>query len=178
MLRANAISKEIVNQVLTDPGTQVLAAQFVTELLQNEQLLKKAVIFSRAVINDGGTQAAINSLAERSIQRLLADPRTKQLILNFVESILFDVHTKKACQDLLSQLTADKETKQLLAAFFQNVLKSETVKNEAVSLGKNVTKQVITDSNIQEETGVALWGAVKKMFIPSWFHSSEIEKAS
>lgn len=175
VLRANEISKAIVNQVLTDPSTLKLALQFLMELLQDEKLLRNAIEFVKAVLNDSETQATISNVAERTLQRLLADEKTKKLTLAFVQSILADATTKEACQDLLTQLTADKETKKLLADFFKNVLSSDVVTSEAVSLGKNVTKQVITDRGIQEETGVALWAAVKNSLTPTWFLTSEVK---
>ena len=175
MLRANEISKAIVNQVLNDQATLELASGFLTKLLENKELVDKSVVFVRAVINDKETQETVKKLTEASLKNLVEQESTRKIILDYIREIIVDSYTRESCKQLLDDLAADRQTKQILADFFKSVLQSETVTNEAVSLGKNVTKQIVTDKQIQDQTGTALWMAVKKTLTPTWFFTQEIQ---
>ena len=173
MLRANEISKAIINQVLTDPATVELTTNFVTKLLEDEEVVKNAVALVTAVVNDAETQRNLNKVAADTLQHLLDAESTRTLLLNYIRGLLVDNYTKQSCKELLDRLAADRETRQILADFFKRVLDSDTVTNQAVTLGKDVTKQIVTDKVIQEETGMALWTAVKMTFTPSWLFTKE-----
>ncbi len=76
-------------------------------------------------------------------------------------------------------VAADPQSKQILADFFKNVLSSKTVTDQAVNLGKNVSREVVNDKKLQEESVDALWQIFKLSLTPGWFASTEINtKAS
>lgn len=58
-----------------------------------------------------------------------------------------------------------------MANFFKDVLATNTVKLQGAVLAQEVTKRVLSDSQIQEKAGEAMWSAVKHSVTPKMWSS-------
>eukprot|EP00794_Sanderia_malayensis_P020493 gene20493-22509_t len=177
VLRANEISKAIVNEVLNDSNTLELATDFVVKLLEHEDIRVKAQHFVISVMDAPETRMHVNRLAAGTVASVLETESTRQLLLDFVKSILLEEETVESCKQLLNAVASDPQSKQILADFFKDVLVSDTVTDQAIDLGKHVSREVVMDKKLQEESVDALWSVFKMSLTPGWlFSSKEISK--
>ena len=126
-----------------------------------------AIMCSRNV-KYGLKNIARNNLKQQLIY-LLENQEIRTFLLDNIRLLLLDENTKEACQLLIKNLTDDPETKKLLQTFLKDVISSDTVTSQAISLGKDVTRSVIDDENVQKQTGNALWNATIHAITPRWF---------
>ena len=144
-----------MKKVLQDPAT----VEQVTNLTKD---------LSTAILKDPQTRSAGSLLAADAVKNLLKNEESRQLILDYVEAIIMDERTQQSCKELLRMLGENQENKEILANFFKRVLSTDTVKSQATVLGLEVTQQVVTDKNVQEQAGNAFWNILKRLMTPSW----------
>jgi len=126
----------------------------------------------------------------RLLQRLMTDREMQENVSEFTSRIIYDVMKKpeteiqlgqlfrrailqKDNQDalyiLLKEFIDDKKTKQLLTNLAlevtHQVLNDETVKTAATTF----VKDVLNDSDLQQQSGDFAWNAVKNALKPRWF---------
>ena len=160
---------EVLKEILDDPLTQTIVGEFVQQILGQEVVQSAAVRLASYIVNNPDTIEQVSKLAFRTLSSLLEDDSTRSLLLSYVGQILLDPHTQDNCYKLLLGLARDDATKEMLADLFQRVMVSDTIVNQAVSLGKSVTSEVVCDSKIQEETSGAMWNSLTMMMTPRWF---------
>lgn len=101
---------------------------------------------------------------------ILQNDDTRDIVMSQVNAIIQHESVRRSLQILLEDLTKTPEVQSMMSEFFRDVLDSDTVKNQGIALGQRVTSDVISDKEIQERAGKAIWSAVKYSFVPSIFY--------
>ena len=169
VLKANEITKIVLLDLINDPNTQALTSKFVMDILRMQQVQQSVIDLVQVVIQDHALNEKVNELVVRSLKSLLANEETSRLLKDYIRVLLMDEEITKSCQLLLNNLSNDPYTKEILGEFFKRVIASEPVTNQAIMLGKTVTKDILNDQKIQKDTGDALWNAGWYSITPKWF---------
>ena len=134
-----------------------------------QQVQQSVIDLVQVVIQDHAVNEKVNELVVRSLKSLLANEETSRLLKDYIRVLLMDEEITKSCQLLLNNLSNDPYTKEILGEFFKRVIASEPVTNQAIMLGKTVTKDILNDQKIQKDTGDALRNAGWYSITPKWF---------
>ncbi|CAF1060507.1 unnamed protein product [Rotaria magnacalcarata] len=163
----------------------VLSQELIQTLLSDPNVLSKALVFLEHVLDDPSTKQTLIRL----LQRLMADREMQQYVSEFASQIVYDTLQKpetevqlgqlfrrailqKDNQDalylLLKDFVNDEKTKQLLSnlalEISHQVLNDENIK---IATSKFV-KDVLSDSDLQEQSGNFAWSAFKNALKPKW----------
>ncbi|KAJ7376497.1 hypothetical protein OS493_034233 [Desmophyllum pertusum] len=169
ILKANEVTRAVLQDVLHDPEITKLTSAFVMQVLNRDDVRAAAIQLTQHVLSDPSTLEKIGELAKSTLTDLMAHEETRVLLLGYVKALILDQNTKDACKVLLAELVKDPEVKGFMAASLGELVTSTVVKSSAAELGKSVTHQVVNDAEIQQETGNFLWSAAKKTITPGWF---------
>ena len=169
VLKAHGMTKGVLNRLVSEPETISLVSSFIKEVLNKDDVRTTAVEFTVSILNHPDTQAKFKEIIRNTIQFVLNNKDTKATLLNFIKSLIEDQQTKDACHKFLLSLTEDPKIRELMTEFFKSILASQKFQMEAVMLGREVTNRIVHDKGIQQDTGDALWSAVKYGVTPNWF---------
>lgn len=167
--KANEITKIVLQDIINDPETSRLASDFITSVLNREDLRSSAVDLTLYVLRDPSTNQKVSDLAATTLKDLLNRDEIRSLLLGYIKELVLDENTRAACTQMIKGLVEEPQLKEFMAESLANLVASSIVTNKAVELGKNVTHQVVSDTMIQKETGDALWKVLKDSVTPSWF---------
>jgi hypothetical protein len=126
------------------------------------------------VLRDPTTHKKVSDLAASTLKDLMNREEIRALLLGYIKELVLDESTKAACTQMIKSLIEEPKLKAFMAESLANLVASSIVANKAVELGKNVTHQVVSDTEIQKETGDALWRVIKDSVTPSWFNSKPL----
>ena len=171
--KANEVTRVVLQDILNDVESIKLASSFVLSVLQQEDVKKGATELALNVLNDPATIDSINQLAKKVLSHLIQSEETRALTLGYLKSLILDELTRDACKQLVQDICRDQDVKDFVSETFGEVVASSSVTDRAIELGKNVTHEVVSDVNLQQETSNALWGAFKQSITPGWFSSGQ-----
>ncbi|XP_039249597.2 uncharacterized protein LOC120327209 [Styela clava] len=174
--KAGQLSKDVLSGILNDKETKVVASDFVKDVIVSDPIKEAAIGTILGLLNDPKVLHLLRIRLSEIILDILQSDTTKQIVISQVNSILQHESVRTSLQKLLQDLIDTKEVKLLMADFFKDVLASDTVKDQGKILGQQVTTDVITSKDIQEQAGIALWSAVKFSVIPNMFKSRSPNK--
>lgn len=150
-------------------------------------LLKR--IFSQKEVIDGLSQLLIDVLSNRTVRASLTqtlkhlmtaslqDEAFRASLADSLQWLLQEETTKSSLLGLLAYAFQDEHVQSLAAQFAMEVLNMKVVQEEAIRLGKVTVSGVVADSNVQKQTGDAMWSAFAYSLVPSWL-STERSKPS
>ena len=135
----------------------------------------------------------------RLLQRLMTDPEMQENVSEFTSRIVYDVMKKpeteiqlaqlfrrailqKDNQDalyiLLKQFVDDPKTRQMLTDLALEV-SHRVLHDESVKIAStNFVKDILNDSDLQQQSGDFAWNAVKQAVKPKWFNRQPKSSAS
>lgn len=169
VLKANEITRIVLTDLVNDPNTQSLVSKFVMDILRMQLVQQSMIDLVQVVLQDPAVNEKVNELVVRSLKSLLANEETTRLLKDYIKVLLMDEEITRSCQLLLKNLSNDPYAKEILGEFFKRVIASDPVTNQAIMLGKTVTKDILNDQKIQKDTGDALWNAGWYSITPKWF---------
>lgn len=167
--KAGQLSKDVLSDILNDKNTKGVASDFVKDIMMSQPIKKAALDTILGVLNDPEVLELLRVRLSQIILNILQNDATRQIVLSQINTILEHESIRASLQVLLKDLTDTPEVKTMMANFFRDVLSSDTVKNQGKLLGQQVTSEVISDKEIQQQAGNALWSALKYSVVPTMF---------
>ena len=163
------MTKAVLQDIVNNSETTKLASNFVMNVLGRDDVKEATLRLTYNILSDPETQERVNIIAVQALTQLLYNDATRKTILDFLKSLILDPSTKDALQALFQDVIQDSDVKELLSRSLAEVVTSPVVSNKAVELGKSITHEVVSDRKIQDETGEAMWKALKYSVTPGWF---------
>ncbi|KAF0974028.1 hypothetical protein FDP41_006959 [Naegleria fowleri] len=187
-MSAEQLSKDVVQQVLSDPKTVEQAVNFLSQLFARKDTQDLLVALLLQVLKDPTTQTYVSKFVKEIVAMyLLHDEQTMQVTADFVYRILQKPETKDQLVILLNNALQDESFRQSVAEMFSAVILYDVVKKSGAELGSDAVHTVLEDQNvkqhaesfitavllnqkIQHDAGFALWEALKVSLTPTWFY--------
>eukprot|EP01134_Creolimax_fragrantissima_P002566 CFRG2566T1 len=176
--KAGALSQSVVYQVLNDPATIEKSTEFITSLSAREDVKAAVVALLTLVANDPASIAKVKELLGAVVTQLMADDSMKQLFVEFSYWLITQESTSRALSALLAKTYKDPWFQETTNEFFGWVIASDPVLASSSKLAQQSLEatmadvdfqdkmavffqDVLTDRNLHEQGGKAMWEAFK-----------------
>eukprot|EP00128_Syssomonas_multiformis_P012910 Colp12_sorted_trinity150504_noHs@11162 len=184
--KAEEFSKQVVQQVLTDPNIRVYATQFLLGLFSQKETHVAVGNLVNGVLADEATFNTVTNFLKQSFTAMMKDPAVNQHVIEWLGWIFAQPYVQDTVTRLLKNALLDPTFLATATQFFTDILTSQSFTDSANNLGvtiaqhvlarddvteqaKGFVREILQDQVVHKHGGDAIWEAVKYSFIPTWF---------
>lgn len=167
-LRASLLAKEVVAQVLNDPGVSALSSSFVQDLVNSPETQALLLRVVSGVLREPNTRREVQGVVSNSAEWLLADGPTRERLLALTQWLIEQPGTQEKLVSLVNSSLFDERFQNAslnaLTQVAHRALDDPDIHAHAVSF----LRGVLADDALKKTGGDYLWGAYKYSITPRW----------
>lgn len=134
--KVEEFAKSLLKAIGNDDNMQRMAADFIGQVIQREESRQAVKQLLINVMNDPNMRLQLGQTFQEIIMNAVSDQSTLTALKSALHDILQDDGTKEAVKGLLRDVFSQDEIIAFTSEFIKEVIKSESVLNQATSLGK------------------------------------------